>query len=545
MSYIFKEDANSVVLGNSNAQEVTPLNRKGATSNVYIVRIDGKEHFMKQLRPQLKDDWRYRSVYRKEFEVGHSINSEYIVKYEAIGENAEGTYILMEHVNGLTLDEKIASAPEYFTKEENFEKLFVQLLHGLKALHAANVAHLDLKPENVMLTQVNNNVKIVDLGFCFADAYSHTSGTNKHFAAPELRDGDNKEVDARTDIYALGQLMRYVKEMACVDVSQRMERIIERCTQPSKQERYENVDEVLKAMAKKRRWVRWTLIAIALALLAVIGTELHKFSLTADYAIQKQRLQWFLSPLEYDFEHENTHYRILSEDSLTCMAVGGKRVDAIYIHDKVPYKGKEYTPVAIADRAFAWRDAGSVYIPMGVKEIGNYAFAHCRRIQSLNFPESVEKLGEHCCESMHTLMSLRLSSNIKEIPKNAFVECTWLKKLLIPEGVERLGLDAFSLCTRLEEVSLPSTLKAIDRGVFWRCRNLRSFTIPASVETMGEYILFECDSLKDVYCPHVVPMQIPPLYYKTNATLHVPRGSEELYSKEEYWAKAGKIVGDL
>ena len=146
MSYIFKEDANSVVLGNSNAQEVIPLNRKGATSNVYIVRIDGKEHFMKQLRPQLKDDWRYRSVYRKEFEVGHSINSEYIVKYEAIGENAEGTYILMEHVNGLTLDEKIASVPEYFTKEENFEKLFVQLLHGLKALHAANVAHLDLNP---------------------------------------------------------------------------------------------------------------------------------------------------------------------------------------------------------------------------------------------------------------------------------------------------------------------------------------------------------------------------------------------------------------
>ena len=153
MSHIFKEDANSVVLGNSNAQEVTPLNRKGATSNVYIVRIDGKEHFMKQLRPQLKDDWRYRSVYRKEFEVGHSINSEYIVKYEAIGENAEGTYILMEHVNGLTLDEKIASAPEYFTKEENFEKLFVQLLHGLKALHAANVAHLDLKPENVLFKE--------------------------------------------------------------------------------------------------------------------------------------------------------------------------------------------------------------------------------------------------------------------------------------------------------------------------------------------------------------------------------------------------------
>ena len=248
-----------MAIGDSNTQEVIPLNRRGATSNVYIVRIDGKEYFMKQLRPELKDDWRYRSAYRKEYEVGHGIDSKYIVKYEVIGENAEGTYILMEHVNGLTIDEKLASEPEYFAEENNFEKLFVQLLHGLKALHAANVAHLDLKPENVMLTQVNNDVKIIDLGFCFADAYSHTSGTNKSFSAPELCDGGNKEVDARTDIYALGLLMRHIKEAACVNVTPRIERIIERCTQSAKQDRYANVDEVLRAMVKKRKWVRWTL----------------------------------------------------------------------------------------------------------------------------------------------------------------------------------------------------------------------------------------------------------------------------------------------
>ena len=75
-----------MAIDDSNTQEVIPLNRKGATSNVYIVRIDGKEYFMKQLRPELKDDWRYRSAYRKEYEVGHGIDSKYIVKYEVIGE---------------------------------------------------------------------------------------------------------------------------------------------------------------------------------------------------------------------------------------------------------------------------------------------------------------------------------------------------------------------------------------------------------------------------------------------------------------------------
>ena len=96
-------ESKSYVLSNKSAEEVIPLGAKGATSYSYIVRIEGKEHFMKQLRPELKDDWRYRSAYQKEYEVGRSIASEYIVKYEAIDENADGLYILMEHVNGYTL----------------------------------------------------------------------------------------------------------------------------------------------------------------------------------------------------------------------------------------------------------------------------------------------------------------------------------------------------------------------------------------------------------------------------------------------------------
>mgnify|MGYP003452463633 CR=1 FL=1 len=80
---------------------------------------------MKQLRSELKDDWRYRSAYQKEYEVGRSINDKYIVKYESIDENTDGLYILMEHVNGHTLDEKLVQEPEYFSRGDNFEKLFI------------------------------------------------------------------------------------------------------------------------------------------------------------------------------------------------------------------------------------------------------------------------------------------------------------------------------------------------------------------------------------------------------------------------------------
>lgn len=109
-------ESKSYAIGNKYAEEIRPLGARGSTSNAYIVRIEGKEYFMKQLRPELKDDWCYRSAYQKEYEVGRGISSEYIVKYEAIGEDAEGIYILMEHVNGLTLDEKLRSDAGYFAR---------------------------------------------------------------------------------------------------------------------------------------------------------------------------------------------------------------------------------------------------------------------------------------------------------------------------------------------------------------------------------------------------------------------------------------------
>ncbi|MBO7266690.1 MAG: leucine-rich repeat protein [Bacteroidaceae bacterium] len=518
---------------------VEPMPFGGATSLAYRVRIDGKEYFMKRLRPELKSDWRYRSAYQKEYEVGRSICNEHVVRYEAIDEDAEGLYILMEMVNGRTLEEKLATEPEYFARGRNFEKLFVQLLSGLQALHEAHVAYLDLKPENVMLTQVNSDVKIIDLGFCFADAYSHTVGTTQAFAAPELQRGDAREVDERTDIYALGQLMKYVRNVACVDIAPHMQRIIEKCTASVMQDRYANTAEVLKAIRRKRKWI--ANFSITLATLLALGIGVQEFVKTQHYTNTVLNLRWWLKKAPYDVRYGYNNYRILSEDSMTCAAVGGKRLPNIYIAAKVYHEGKEYRTVSIAPDAFGGRRIKSVYIPNGIKEIEENAFAHCEEIVSLHIPSSVEKLGVSSFEAMKGLRSLQLSGNIKEIPTKAFVSCYELERLTIPEGVEILGFDAFAICTSLKEVSLPSTLIKIDRGVFWRCRSLKEIRIPASVTEIGEFTFYDCDSLTDVYNYSPIPQVVPPIYNGRNITLHVPRGSEELYRKAENWNRA-KVV---
>lgn len=47
-----------------------PAGNGGATSLSYKVRIDGKQYFMKQLRPELQDELRNRTLFYKEYEIG-------------------------------------------------------------------------------------------------------------------------------------------------------------------------------------------------------------------------------------------------------------------------------------------------------------------------------------------------------------------------------------------------------------------------------------------------------------------------------------------
>ena len=405
MSILIRSDfLGSQIITQQGFDNVEPMPSGGATSLAYRARIGGKEYFMKRLRPELKSDWRYRSAYQKEYEVGRSISNEYIVRYEAIDEDAEGLYILMEMVNGRTLEEKLAAEPEYFSRGQNFEKLFIQLLRGLKALHEAHVAYLDLKPENVMLTQVNSDVKIIDLGFCFADAYSHTAGTTQTFAAPELQNEGCKEVDERTDIYALGQLMRYVKEVACVDIPPRLLRIIDRCTRPEKRDRYANVDEVIKDITRKRKWMSTLTIAMVVVLAVWGGCEL--FVKTESYRTIAQHLGWRLKKADYDILYKRNHYRILSEDSLTCAIVGGMRLDNLYIDDRVVHEGKVYHTIAIGDNAFGGRRIRSAYIPEGIRSIGRSAFSRCKKLISLQLPTTVEEIGQECFQADDGMLSL-------------------------------------------------------------------------------------------------------------------------------------------
>lgn len=510
--------------------EKEQLGNNGVTSLSYRVCRKGKQYFMKQLRPELFPNLSNRIIFYKEYAHGKDISSRHIVKYDSIYEDDNELYILMEYVNGSTVSEKIQNDKAFFTKEQNVWKLLLQLLEGLKALHTYGIVYVDINANNIMLTQVGNNVKIIDLGFCFSNEYITTIGSTKNFTAPEIEERDFRNIDERTDIYAVGCLMKYIQERSGTRYSRQYQEIMSRCLKKDKSKRYANTDEMSQVIKRRNRKRNIAMTTIAMMLSGIAFATLLS---NAEEGITPETAS-----------KEDVDYKVLSHKERTCEVIGGiGREKNIYIHPEISIGDRLYRTVGIADSAFYGRDILSVHIPEGIKNIGHDTFKNCDSIVTISLPSTIENISSSFI-NMDRLKLIKFSSEMKTINFAAFVDCVSLESIYIPEGVERIELDAFGRCYGLKDVYLPQSLKVIERGVFWECTGLEEITLPASVEEIGDYAFYNCNNLKHIYNHAPVPPAITTIINTPETKIHVPASSVHLYNEHPYW-KSYNIVGDL
>jgi serine/threonine-protein kinase len=145
--------------------------------------------------------------FRREAAAARKVSSPSVIRIHDIGEARPGLlYLSMEYFAGRTLSELIAQRGIVPIKD--VQDILQQVAAGLEAAHQAGVVHRDLKPSNVLVGE-RGTVKIIDFGLAttgFGDGLTATGAIlgTPHYMAPEQVRGKN--VDARTDIYALGAL---------------------------------------------------------------------------------------------------------------------------------------------------------------------------------------------------------------------------------------------------------------------------------------------------------------------------------------------------
>ncbi len=134
------------------------------------------------------------------------MNHPNVVKVIDVGVQGTQPFIVMEHLEGETLQKRLERARRL--PFEAVLKLASEIAQGLHAAHQTKIVHRDLKPSNIFL-RPSQKLKIIDFGLAHHVAGGEKdvqkSGGTPEYMAPEQ--WNFTAVDGRTDLYALGILI--------------------------------------------------------------------------------------------------------------------------------------------------------------------------------------------------------------------------------------------------------------------------------------------------------------------------------------------------
>lgn len=231
----------------------------GSSATVFLA-ID--EHLHKQVVIKEYNDViknKYQFLVRHEVDILNSLKHSGIPQIYDIIEDNTNLIIIMEYIQGKTID-RIIQENSPFT-EKYAINISKQIINILRYIHSNNIIYRDLKPSNIMITNTNK-VVLVDFGAAMMQSLQKTEtviclGT-RGYAAPEQFD-KNRQQDFRTDVYGFGATLYYMLtgvspanihsfsiKKVNANFSNALEFIILKCTQLNPKDRYQNINQLIK-----------------------------------------------------------------------------------------------------------------------------------------------------------------------------------------------------------------------------------------------------------------------------------------------------------
>jgi serine/threonine protein kinase len=187
---------------------------RGGMGIVYKARDPqlGRLVAIKMMTSGIDDQPEHLRRFFREAQSTASLQHPNIVTVYALGDYGGNAYLVMEYLEGLSLDVIIAARQPLSLLEKL--NIMVDVCRGLVYAHQRNIIHRDIKPGNIMVSS-DGAVKIVDFGI------AHIAGKNEtrpgqvigsvSYMSPEQI--NSKPIDCRTDIFStavvLYQLLTY------------------------------------------------------------------------------------------------------------------------------------------------------------------------------------------------------------------------------------------------------------------------------------------------------------------------------------------------
>ncbi len=220
-------------------------------------------------------------------------------------------------------------------------------------------------------------------------------------------------------------------------------------------------------------------------------------------------LMFSMHALAYDFESGGIYYNYKEfSDSEVYVTHNGTPYsgNSYSGHVKIPktvtYNSKMYRVTEIGQQAFkSCKKLISVEIPESVTKIGNGAFDYSG-LSSVNIPNSVTIIENNAFSSTQ-LTSIRIPGNATQWER-AFAGCSKLTTVIIESGIKKIEKGAFANCTGLTSVSIPNSVTVISESAFSSCTALTSIDIPNSVTEISSTAFSGCKSLIHISIPEKI-----------------------------------------
>ncbi|MBI4853933.1 MAG: serine/threonine protein kinase [Acidobacteria bacterium] len=193
---------------------------KGGTASVYRakhIQLD-LSVALKVMHPHLATDKTSIERFRREAFAAMHIRHPNAIAILDFSICSDGmVYVVTEFLSGLSLREKIMQNHIFSLAEAN--EIMQQACAAVAVAHKRGIIHRDLKPDNIFLhkDQGQEVVKVLDFGIAKLGSeqpindfsgrltrHGYVLGTPQYMAPEQCQD---KEVDPRTDVYALGVVL--------------------------------------------------------------------------------------------------------------------------------------------------------------------------------------------------------------------------------------------------------------------------------------------------------------------------------------------------
>jgi hypothetical protein len=347
-------------LGKYHVREIIGRGGMGVVFKVWDT-LEDRAKAIKMVPPELTSSPLAFEDLKREISMAAAIIHPNVVKVLSL-EAQDGQYfIVMEYIEGESLEAKIARAGNRRLNEPDVIRIMKKAASGLIEAHNGDIIHRDLKPRNIMEAG-DGQVKILDFGVSHRMTRSMTeltgwdsTGTWPYMAPEQLSNNFGRE-NQQVDIWAFGVTMYQLlsgevpfrdrqqivdlkeKPFPLEGVSRKTSRIVMKCLEKDRKKRYQHMSDVLKdleairtanertgveASGKDGGWksfLEWPRIAAALLLAAAFLFLYISLALNRDYHLdQPVMLDKTASRLQYEAYLEQAKKAAAGDDYKTAL----------------------------------------------------------------------------------------------------------------------------------------------------------------------------------------------------------------------------------